>query len=167
MQISSSSLTQKGSNGRCQKTPVTGRPVMLVRPVTAVPPEAPKKGTKGTQYRERHTQILTVIEPCSTEGREAPRSCTRRHPSNSGKGDLDSIRTFRQKNLVAREAAFVFRTWAPLGVERNVDPRGRPGRPPEYGRLRHISRRGKRVKTPFPPWWPRGHQDFRKRPDVP
>ena len=39
MQNSSSSLTQKGSNGRCQKTPVTGRPVMLVRSVTAVPPE--------------------------------------------------------------------------------------------------------------------------------
>ena len=43
MQNSSSSLTQKGSNGRCQKTPVTGRPVMLVRSVTAVPSEAPKK----------------------------------------------------------------------------------------------------------------------------
>ena len=50
MQNSSSSLTQKGSNGRYQKTPVTGRPVMLVRSVTAVPPEAPKKGMKATQY---------------------------------------------------------------------------------------------------------------------
>ena len=33
-------------------------------------------------------------------GRATPPSCTRCHPSNSGKGDLDSIRAFRQKNLV-------------------------------------------------------------------
>ena len=46
MQISSSDLTQKGSNGRCRKAPVTGRPVMLLRSVTAIPPKAPKKSTK-------------------------------------------------------------------------------------------------------------------------
>ena len=65
MQNSSSSLTQKGSNGRCQKTPVTGRPVMSVRSVTAVTAEVPNNGTKGTQYRERPQQIVTLIEPCS------------------------------------------------------------------------------------------------------
>ena len=46
MQTSSSSLTQKGSNGRCQKVPVAGRAVMLLRSVTAIAPKAPKKSTK-------------------------------------------------------------------------------------------------------------------------
>ena len=72
MQISSSSLTQRGSNGRCHEPPVTGRPLMSVRSVTAVSPKAPKKGTKPTPYLRLHGQILTVIDKSSTQGRAAP-----------------------------------------------------------------------------------------------
>ena len=53
-------------------------------------------------------------------GRATPPSCTRCHPSNSGKGDLDSIRAFRQKNLVCTRKGLTFRTCAPRGGERNV-----------------------------------------------
>ena len=53
--------------------------------------QSAKIGMKATLYRERTSQLLTGITPSSTEGRAAPPSCTRRHPSNSGKGDLDSI----------------------------------------------------------------------------
>mmetsp|Transcript_77118 Transcript_77118/g.153065 ORF Transcript_77118/g.153065 Transcript_77118/m.153065 type:complete len:208 (-) Transcript_77118:1009-1632(-) len=116
MQNARSKLTRKASDGRCPKTPVTGRSLIIVRPVTAVPPKIPEKGIKATQYRERTVQILTVIELCSTQGCAAPPSCTRRHPSNSGKGDLDSIRAFRQKNLVCTRKGLTFRTSAPRGV---------------------------------------------------
>ena len=65
MQNACSKLTRKASDGRCPKTPVTGRSLIMVRSVTAVPPKMPEKGMKGTQYRERHGQLLTIIEPCS------------------------------------------------------------------------------------------------------
>ena len=84
MQNSSSPLTQKRSNGRCQKTPVTGRPAMSVRSVIVVPPKAPKKSMESAQLHERHAQLLTFVELCSTEGFAAPPSGTRRHPSNRG-----------------------------------------------------------------------------------
>ena len=105
MQNSSSSLTQKGSNGRCQKTPVTGRPVMLVRSVAALPPGILEKGMKATQYRELPAQLLTVIEPCSTRGQSAASRGSRHHPSPRRKYDLDSIRALRQKNLARPEEA--------------------------------------------------------------
>ena len=110
MQNACSKLTRKASDGRCPKTPVTGRSLIMVRSVTAVPPKMPEKGMKGTQYRRLPGQLLTVIEPCSTQGPAAPPSCTRRHPSNSGKGDLDSIRAFRQKNSRGTRKALTFCT---------------------------------------------------------
>ena len=82
--------------------------LIMVRSLTAVPPKMPEKGMKGTQYRERGAQLLTVVETFHTEGPAAPPTSTRRHPSNSGKGDLDSIRAFRQKNLVRTRRGLCF-----------------------------------------------------------
>ena len=48
MQNACSKLTRKASDGRCPKTPVTGRSLIIVRPVTAVPPKIPKNGMKAT-----------------------------------------------------------------------------------------------------------------------
>ena len=61
MQNACSKLNRKASDGRCPKTPVTGRSLIIVRPVTAVPPKIPEKGIKATQYRERGAQLLTVV----------------------------------------------------------------------------------------------------------
>ena len=121
MQNACSKLTRKASDGRCPKTPVTGRSLIIVRPVTAVPPKIPKNGMKATAISpSTRADLDRHFEPCSTEGCAAPPSCTRRHPSNSGKGDLDSIRAFRQKNLVCTRKGLTFRTCAPRGGERNV-----------------------------------------------
>ena len=113
----------QSSDGRCLKTPVTGRSLIMLRSVSlsAVPPKMPEMGMKATQYRELRAQLLIVIEPCSTQGPAALPNCTRRHPSNSGKGNLDSIRAFRQKNLVCTRKGLTFRTGAPRGGELNVE----------------------------------------------
>ena len=72
---------------------------MLVRSVTAIPPEIPEKGMKATQYRERTVQILTVIEPCSTEGRlvRLHKAALAAIPQIEEKGDLPSLELFVRK----------------------------------------------------------------------
>ena len=63
MQNSSSSFAQRGSNCRCQKDACHGRvmaSLIMVRSLTAVPPQMPEKGMKATQYRELQVQILTI-----------------------------------------------------------------------------------------------------------
>ena len=95
-----SHLTGETSHDGVQRVPLrTGQP-SFVRSLTAVSHKVPKIGMKATELCELQVQLRTVIEPCSTQAPAPPPTGTRRHLSNSGKSDLDSIRAFRQKNLV-------------------------------------------------------------------